>query len=210
MISLLDIKKQDLKGANSTMLKLYSRDMDITLEIPSIDDADQITEQANSEDIARSVGSVGEFPYPYTIEDSRSAINSAMEGYSFGVAYNFAVRIRNGSEVIGMAGLRNVNMHSKSAEMGFWTGQAYRGRGYTKAALKMLLYFSFDILKLNRVYATAISGNDSSIALMKSLGMKEEGILRNAAVTAEGLKNQVMLSILSGEYKNDIDIVATQ
>ncbi len=98
-------------------------------------------------------------------------------------------------------------MHAMSAEMGFWIGEKYRGRGYAKAALLMLIGFCFSKLELIRVYATALKSNSKSLALMESLGMKKEGILRDAAMTQAGPRDQVLLSILKEEFKPKLDLV---
>ncbi|MEM0154435.1 MAG: GNAT family protein [Methanothrix sp.] len=189
------------------MLSIKSEKLGIALIMPQYDHARALTEIANSKDIAENVGSIGEFPYPYTEKDAFEMIDSAISAYSLGISYNFEVIPKDVDSPVGMVGIRNVNMHALSAEMGFWTGEKYRGRGYTKAALSMLIGFCFSKLGLVRVYATALKSNSKSIALMESLGMKQEGILRNAAITNAGPKDQVMLSILNGEFKPKLDLV---
>jgi RimJ/RimL family protein N-acetyltransferase len=42
---------------------------------------------------------------------------------------------------------------------------------------------------------------------MESLGMKKEGILRDAAMTQAGPRDQVLLSILKEEFKPKLDLV---
>ena len=42
---------------------------------------------------------------------------------------------------------------------------------------------------------------------MESLGMKKEGILRNAAITKAGPQDQVILSILKEEFMPKFDLI---
>lgn len=189
------------------MLSIKSGKLGIALIIPQYDHANEIAKIANSKDIAENVGSIGEFPYPYTEKNALEMIDSAISAYSMGIGYNFEVIPKEVDSPVGMVGIRNVDMHAMSAEMGFWIGEKYRGRGYAKAALLMLIGFCFSKLELIRVYATALKSNSKSLALMESLGMKKEGILRDAAITQAGPRDQVLLSILKEEFKPKLDLV---
>ena len=189
------------------MLSIKSAELGVALIMPQYEHARALAEIANSKDIAENVGSIGEFPHPYTEKDAFEMIDAAISAYSMGIGYNFEVIPKEVDSPVGMVGIRNVNMHALSAEMGFWTGEKYRGRGYTKAALSMLIGFCFFKLGLIRVYATALKSNSKSLMLMESLGMKKEGILRSAAITNAGPQDQVILSILKDEYKQKLDLV---
>ena len=189
------------------MLSIKSAKLGMALIMPQYDHARAIAEIANSKDIAENVGSLGEFPYPYTEKDALEMIDSAISAYSMGIEYNFEIIPKEVDSPVGMAGIRNVNMHALNAEMGFWAGEKYRGRGYTKAALSMLIEFCFSELGLIRVYATALKSNSKSLMLMESLGMKREGILRDAAMTTAGPQDQVILSVLKKEFKPKLDLV---
>ncbi|MCL5680026.1 MAG: GNAT family N-acetyltransferase [Candidatus Marsarchaeota archaeon] len=189
------------------MFSIISEKLAMALTLPRYEDAHIMAELANSEDIAENVGSVGEFPYPYTEQDAINAIDSAISSYELGMGYNFEVIPKDIDSPVGMAGIRNLNTYAKNAEMGFWTGKRYRGHGYTRAALLLLLGFCFKKLEMQRVFATALKSNEKSLMLMESLGMKKEGVLRNAAITKSGPQDLVLLSILNGEFSPRFDIV---
>ena len=189
------------------MLSIVSEKLEIALMLPQYGHTRIIAELANSIDIAENVGSVGEFPYPYTEQDATNAIDSAISSYELGVGYNFEVIPKSINSPVGMVGIRNLNSYAKSAEIGFWIGERYRGHGYAKAAISLLLGFCFKKLELHRVYATALKSNGKSLMLMESLGMKKEGILRQSTITKTGPQDSVMLSILQNEFSQKFDLI---
>lgn len=183
------------------MLSIVSKEFGIALVFPQYGHSKEISYIANSKDISENVGSVGEFPYPYSEADAINFIDSAISQYELGYGYSFEVIPSSVNLPVGIVGLRNVEKSSNSAEMGFWIGERYRSRGYAKSALKMLLEFGFSKLKLHRIYATALKTNEKSLLLMKSLGLKHEGVLRESAITKYGPKDKVILSILDREFE---------
>ena len=188
------------------MLKVYSETAGLEMEIPTYEHAAAISELANDETIANNVGSVGEFPNPYRLEDANALVESAIANYQLGISYDFLVSLLPKSIPIGLVGARNVNRFSKSAEVGFWTGKQYRLHAYTGKAVSMLLEFCFRELKLNRVYATSIATNVPSIRLMESLGFRREGLLKEAVITKSGPADQLLFGLLSREFESKYPI----
>jgi RimJ/RimL family protein N-acetyltransferase len=66
----------------------------------------------------------------------------------------------------------------------------------------LLLQFAFETLKMERVEFRADNKNVRSIAAMKSIGCKEEGVLRNHMPTFDSdlRRDTIILSILSSEW----------
>ncbi len=65
--------------------------------------------------------------------------------------------------------------------------------------------FAFEELDLERVEFRADARNEKSIAAMKSIGCKVDGILRSNMPTVEGeRRDSIVLSILKNEWFNDV------
>jgi len=60
------------------------------------------------------------------------------------------------------------------AELGWVLAPAYTGHGYTTEAVRALLTYCFDELKVRRVVANCFLDNDASWRLMERLGMRRE------------------------------------
>jgi hypothetical protein len=64
--------------------------------------------------------------------------------------------------------------------IGYWLAKSYTGRGFMTAAVKALINQGFQQLELNRIQARVATGNHVSQAVCNRLGLKSEGILRQA------------------------------
>ncbi len=54
----------------------------------------------------------------------------------------------------------------------------YQGRGYAKAALKILLRYAFEERRLHKLQASVLAENLRSVALHRSIGCEQEGCFR--------------------------------
>lgn len=62
------------------------------------------------------------------------------------------------------------------AELAYWIGPPYQGKGYATEACAAVLDYAFSELKLNKVTVAHDSANDASRALIKRLGFREVGV----------------------------------
>ncbi|HEX2551464.1 MAG TPA: GNAT family N-acetyltransferase, partial [Nocardioidaceae bacterium] len=81
------------------------------------------------------------FPHPYTLEDARSFI--ALHAVSAGPPQNLA--IEHAGEPIGGIGLHPLADVSRfTAEVGYWIGEAFWGRGLATEALRRFTDYAFE------------------------------------------------------------------
>lgn len=147
----------------------------LLLTPPSQSDLEDITAQINStEEIPRNIFNI---PNPYTLADAENWLAICHEGWKSGSAFRFALRDKRSGRFIGMIGLHPVNEHRK-AEVGYWLGKEFHGRGYAGEALMAVLRFGFETLDLNKIFATHFTQNPASGKVMEKAGMKHEGFLK--------------------------------
>jgi [ribosomal protein S5]-alanine N-acetyltransferase len=121
------------------------------------------------------------FPFPYTLEDAKWWIKHAGEK----PGTNFA--IINGNEAIGGIGLVLQNdVYRRSAEVGYWLGEPFWGRGIATAAVNAMAKHSFAAFDLARLYATVFEWNPASRSVLEKNGFQLEGIMRKS-ITKDGL-----------------------
>ncbi|MDX2115042.1 MAG: GNAT family protein [Planctomycetota bacterium] len=86
------------------------------------------------------------------------------------------VRNQDGA-ILGQIGLGGIIRGAfQSAFVGYWLGSDYARQGYMSEALALALKLAFGPLKLHRVEANIIPGNEPSRALVKKLGFRYEGL----------------------------------
>jgi len=80
-------------------------------------------------------------------------------------------------ESIGTVGLTNIDWRNRTAEFGrFMIPDAkYRGKGYGRKAIGLVLEYGFDHLNLHRIYLDTLESNIAAIELYKKVGFVEEG-----------------------------------
>ncbi len=74
--------------------------------------------------------------------------------------------------LLGIAALARDEGAPDRAELGYWIGRAYRGRGYATAAAGRLLTHGFERMRLGLVFARCISSNRASLRVIEKLGLR--------------------------------------
>jgi RimJ/RimL family protein N-acetyltransferase len=109
-----------------------------------------------------------------------------------------AVETTSGARV-GPVGLHHVDWTHRSAEVGYWTARAARGRGSTAAAVRLLCAWALGPLGLERLELRADVENIASQRVARACGFTREGVLRSAAVRPGGRASLVVFGLLAGE-----------
>ena len=94
------------------------------------------------------------------------------------VSYECGIFVRN--EAAGVVGLNRLDWANRSANIGYWLGQSFEGRGLVTQACLRLLTLGFEVLGLARIELRAAAENTRSRAVAKRVGFHQEGILRSA------------------------------
>ena len=158
-------------------------------------DLKSLVKHANNYKIARNMRDL--FPYPYTLNDGQVWIKMANSN-EFG--HYFAITIDN--EAIGSIGLTiGTDIERISAEVGYWLGEEYWGKGITSSALKGIVNYGFMELGLERIFSVPLEENIASRRVLEKNGFKLEGILRRSVIKHDKIYNQALYSII----KHDLD-----
>ncbi|MDR3280393.1 MAG: GNAT family N-acetyltransferase [Synergistaceae bacterium] len=103
--------------------------------------------------------------------------------------------------LIGTCGFHNLNRGARRGELGYELDYEYWGRGYMRKALQPVLDYGFNIMRFERVEVFLNVDNDRSDGLLKKLGFKLEGTLRDYALSPKGLMDQSCYSLLKRDWK---------
>jgi ribosomal-protein-alanine N-acetyltransferase len=93
--------------------------------------------------------------------------------------YPFLIFKRETGELIGGINIIQVfRGAAQFASLGYWLDEMQQGHGYMRGAMRRIIYFAHDDLKLHRFNASVIPGNTRSMNTLKRLGFQEEGYAR--------------------------------
>lgn len=140
-------------------------------------------------------------PSPYTLRDSEALVRRSNRLIRLKKAYHLGIENKKNGEIIGMIGLRSVNLKDKNAEVGYWIGKKYRKKGFTKEALNLILEFAFKNIKLVRIYAVVHARNIASYRLLEHCGFRREGTWRKASFIGKRWNDVYSYGILRREFK---------
>ncbi len=105
--------------------------------------------------------------------------------------------------VIGTCGYHYWDKKNNIAEVGYDLDKNYWGKGYMTEAMKAVLNHGFRKLNLNRVQAFVYVGNDKSCNLLRRLGFKSEGIIREKHLYRGKYYDHFCFSLLKEEWNKE-------
>jgi RimJ/RimL family protein N-acetyltransferase len=118
-------------------------------------------------------------PYPYTAKDAEEYI-AAMINSDPDKIFAFAIVLDN--KVIGSIGVfRCENIHNRTAELGYYIGEPYWGKGIMTSAVKQACEYVFAHSDILRIFAEPFSYNIASCRVLEKAGFQFEGLLRKNA-----------------------------
>ncbi|MDW5290701.1 GNAT family N-acetyltransferase [Formosa sp. PL04] len=110
--------------------------------------------------------------------------------------YTFAIENRLDEEFIGLFGLKLGNEKYKRGEVWYKIHSDHWKKGYATEALKAVIHFGFENLKLHRIEAGCAVENIGSFKVLEKSGMIREGRLRQVLPLKSGWSDNFEYSIL--------------
>ena len=142
----------------------------LRLRASRADDAARIQTLAGERDVAEMTSTI---PHPYPDGAAERWIIQQAQSWQQGTAVTFAVTLRNKDEIIGAVGLHNGERNE--AEIGYWIGFPYQGKGYCTEAVEALIGFGIAELGITRFFARHLKRNPASGAVLRNAGLRKIG-----------------------------------
>jgi RimJ/RimL family protein N-acetyltransferase len=153
-------------------------------------DAESVAKYANNRRI--SINLRDRFPYPYTRADAEGFLAAASAQRP---ETDFAIASR--SEVIGGIGFHpQADVHRLTAEVGYWLGEPFWGRGIATQAVRALSEWIFATTPLVRLYAHVFAWNPASARVLEKAGFTLEGRMRSSVIKDGRVIDQLMYGIV--------------
>ena len=125
---------------------------------------------------ARIAATTTTIPHPYPDGAAEAWIATHPAGFRNRERVTFAVTLLDG-RLAGTVSLIEVSQQHARAELGYWTGVEYWGRGYCTEAVSRLMQYAFEELGVTRVHARCFARNVASARVMEKAGLVKEGHL---------------------------------
>lgn len=174
----------------------------IILRKLKLSDANDIYENLQDKEMVKWTLNI---PWPYRKKDAIRFIRRAQYRMRRKTGYAFGIVLKETNRVIGIVDLFRIDWKNKNAEIGYWLGKKYWGRGLTTEAVKLALKFAFENLKLHRIYARLFEENIGSRRVLEKSGFKLEGVLRENRYRYGRWHNELNFGILKKEYLKQME-----
>jgi len=102
--------------------------------------------------------------------------------------------------LIGTCGLYQFSFQHKKAEIGFWLVSQAQKRGLMSEAIKQVLRYGFEILKLNRIEAFVEPQNQDSKNLLAKHNFSMEGTMKQCEIKNKAFIDLQIYALLAKEY----------
>lgn len=145
--------------------------MKISLRDYTLADIDRLVLLANNINVSRYL--VDTFPFPYTERDARWWIETGSKEFG---SITRAVVCDN--ELVGSVGITPATgWRAHVAEIGYWVGEPYWGRGIATAALREMTEYAFAIPGCEKLVVPVLAPNRASMRVLAKCGYRSEGCM---------------------------------
>jgi [ribosomal protein S5]-alanine N-acetyltransferase len=115
-----------------------------------------------------------------SLADAQRFIHWAMDRYQRKSEAPWGIELKAEGKLIGSIGFTDYVALHRRAEINYALSAKYWGQGLTPEALERAIAHGFGPLRLHRIEARCIPENVASARVMEKVGMKYEGLLRQA------------------------------
>lgn len=166
--------------------------MDCIIREWRLEDKSELAAMLNNKNILNNLRDG--LPYPYTVKDAEEYITAML---SADKTKTFAFAIVTNDVVIGSIGVfRCDNIHSQTAEMGYYIGEPYWGNGFGTSAVKQMCKYVFENTDIIRIFAEPFAYNIASCHVLEKAGFQLEGILHSNAVKNGNITDMKMYALI--------------
>lgn len=154
-------------------------------------DAESLARHANDRGVWQNLRD--RFPHPYLEADAIEWIEHVR---SRPVQTSFGIDVAG--QAIGSITLTpGEDIARRTAEIGYWIGREYWGRGIMAEAVRATTQYAFERLDLVRVFAVPFVTTTRSTRVLEKAGYVREGVMRRSAVKEGVILDQFLYAAYS-------------
>jgi len=155
-----------------------------------VGDVEAIVKYANNRNVWINLRD--SFPHPYTITNALEWVYNAK-----GQKPETQFAIASIDEAIGGIGIApQTDVYSRSAEIGYWLGEPFWGKGIATMAVKAMTEYTFAQFNVVRIYAKVFEWNPASTRVLEKAGFRCEGRLRKSVTKIGQTIDELVYAII--------------
>jgi RimJ/RimL family protein N-acetyltransferase len=160
-------------------------------------DVSALVKHANNANVARQLRD--RFPHPYTAADARRFIEGVVPVRP---VMTFAIDV-DGEAVGGIGFSPGNDVERYSAEIGYWLGEPFWGRGIVTEAVRIVSDYAFETCNVLRLFALPFADNLRSTRVLEKAGYTREAVLRSSSVKAGVPRDQALYALINPSWRGE-------
>jgi [ribosomal protein S5]-alanine N-acetyltransferase len=155
-----------------------------------VGDEASLVRYANNRNVSRNLRD--RFPYPYTAADADEWIKLAASQTR---PTSFAIVVAG--EAVGGTGIElGTDIFRRSAEIGYWLGEPFWGRGIATEVLRAMTEYAFAHFDICRLEAGVFDWNPASARVLEKAGYTLEGRARLGVIKDGRLGDRLLYALV--------------
>ena len=115
----------------------------------------------------------------YTKSGQKTLLKIDYKDAMRGSEFRYYLTLKGQKKIIGTVCIGSIMFGSvKSCMLSYKIDKDYRNMGYCTEAVRELIHFAFDTLRLHRIEALVMPRNEKSLRIMKKFGFENEGLCK--------------------------------
>ena len=131
-----------------------------------VDDLPHLIRQANNKAVSDNIVNI---PHPFDEPQAVFRLRHVNQGFKTDSHYVFAIIQFDTDKLIGEIAL-TFTKDKKAAELGYWLGEDHWNHGYMTEAVKLIVDFGFERMKVHKVIASCYEDNLGSWKVLTNNG----------------------------------------
>lgn len=154
-----------------------------------VTDVPSLVHYANNANIANNL--TDGFPHPYTETNAQQFIQMAANGNPVTI---MAITI-DGAAVGGIGLHLQHDIFRNNAELGYWLGEPFWGKGIVTEAIRQMVHYGFQQLPINRIFARPFGRNIASQRVLEKAGFVLEARFEKTLIKNGILEDELVYAI---------------
>jgi ribosomal-protein-alanine N-acetyltransferase len=181
---------------------IFSKNNTMQLSLPEyhlrplqLSDRDVMATYGNNVEIWKNLRD--QFPHPYTPADAERFIQHVNKSETSERVFGIVEK----EHLVGVIGIYpQSDVYRGTAELGYWLGQPFWGKGIATAAVRRIVEFGFEELHLRRIFADVFASNPASRRVLEKAGFQLEGVRQLAIIKNEQIQDDYHYAIVNPRF----------
>ncbi|MBN1677404.1 MAG: GNAT family N-acetyltransferase [Candidatus Thermoplasmatota archaeon] len=143
-----------------------------------------------------------ESPGPRDMKAARRELKHYFtDNFKNGTGIRWGITLKGSNDLVGSTGFYKWNKKTSQVETGYDLDPEYSGQGTMTEAMTAIIQYAFDVMKVNRIEALVSPRNKNSLRLLRGLGFRKEGTLREHDFYDGKFVDDFLFSLLKRDWQ---------